>query len=293
MRLVRRMLVVAFGVAAAVFYWAVLILDFLERAMTLRELDTTWLKAAQQWIQKHPDLGTQVIPLALLVAAIASLVATHVFPLLKRQLFGKEIKIIFPNECNLEHKLGYPFKRSSTPLFSGRPRDKRSLHQFYVGIYNLNPKKTLRNVRLLIECNQYGSVLSKYLLCERTGVDTTDISPEMTDYFLIGKGIDDSDVGLFHPEINPSQEYMRFFAQMEQNPNAGFVIFGNTSNAVLLKNNGVPLTVTVFADDTPPESQDFVLNARGRVSLHTLEKRSLFQIFWPRKVVGDVVLRES
>lgn len=261
--------------------------------MTLRELDTTWLKAAQQWIQNHPDLGTQIVPLALLVAAIASLVATHVLPRLKKRLFGKEIEIIFPNECNLEHKLGHPFKRSSTPLLAGSPLGRRSLHQFFVGIYNPNRKKTLRNVRLLIECNQYGSMFSKHLLCERTGAETTDISPEMTDYFLIGKGIDDSDVGLFHPELNPSQEYMGFFAQMEQNPHAGFVIFGNTSKTVLLKNNGVPLTVTVFADDTPPESQGFVLNARGRVSLYAFEKRSLCQIIWPRKIVGEVDPRES
>jgi hypothetical protein len=160
------------------------------------------------------------------------------------------MEIVFPNECNLENKEGRPFKRSSTPIISGQPRIQKSLHQFLVGVRNPNTQKTLRNVRLLTESDTYGSVFSEYLLCERTGSECADISPQMTDYFMIGQGIDNSDKGLFHPEIDPPPAYLDFFNQMESKPYIGFVIFGTQRHPALLKNNGIHLVITAFADDT-------------------------------------------
>jgi hypothetical protein len=236
-----------------------------------------YIELAQKRLEEHYAFGTLTIPLVLLSCAVLSLAITHVMPLIQRIISRKNIEIIFPNECNLEHKFGHPFKRSSTPLISGQPRPTtKSLHQFFIGVRNPSEQKTLRNVRVLAECHTYGSFFSEYLLCERTKSQSADISPHMIDYLMLGQGIDSSDVGLFSPQINPPPSYMDFFAQMEAKPHVGFVIFGDQKYPTLLKNNGLELKISVFADDTPSESSDFVLDLRDRIRL-TRKKRQLFR----------------
>jgi hypothetical protein len=243
-------------------------LDWVGRLLAMRDLNEGFdhiRHTFEAWISHHPAIGEQIGPWVLMMAGLGSLAVVHIWPIIRSRMTASPVDIVFPNECNLEYKVGHPFKRSSTPLFSGHPLDQRSVHEFFVGVHNPNPKKTLRNVRALIECNQYGSMFSAYLLCERTSTDAADITPHMTDYFLIGKGVDSSKDGMFSPKINPSSEYMAFLKKMEQNPHAGFVVFGKGVNPLLLKNNGIPLTVTVFADDTPSVSREFVLNTRERI----------------------------
>lgn len=256
-----------FAVVAALFYWALVILDFIGRLTTARDLKN-YLELGRAWVQKHPDFSTLVVPATLLGCAVFSLAWTHAYPLLKKKFSTKSIEIVFPNECNLETKEGHPFKRSSSPLFSGRPRtNKKTLEQFFIGIYNPNSQGTLRNVRLFIECQTFSSGFSEYLICERTNSDAVDISPQMTNYFMLGQGIDDSETGMFHPRIDPDTDYLNFFDRMEGNKHIGFVIFGTQRRPALLKNNGLKLAAKVFADDTAPEECEFRLDLKDRITL--------------------------
>jgi hypothetical protein len=267
MRHLRTILAGLFAVLAASFYGAIAILDFIGRVTTAQDAKN-YIDAGRVWIQKHPDFSTLVIPSVLLACAVGSLALTHIYPLLRKKFFEKSIEFVFPNECNLETKEGHPFKRSSTPVFSGKPiPSKRSQRQFFIGVHNPSGQKTLRNVRIFVECQTFGSVFSEYLICERTRSDSADISPQMIDYFMLGQGIDDGDTVICNPRIDPNAEYMNFFGQMESNKHIAFVIFGTQRHPALLKNNGLKLVAKAFADDTPPEECEFRLDLKDRIVL--------------------------
>lgn len=267
MRHLQTILAGLFAVVAVLFFWALAILDFIGRVTTAQDVKS-YLDVGRAWIQRNPNFSTLAVPSVLLSCAVASLAVTHAYPLLKKKFSVKKIEIAFPNECNLETKEGHPFKRSSSPLFSGKPRsNKKSLHQFFIGVHNPSSQKTLRDVRLFIECQTFGSVFSEYLTCERTRSDSVDISPQMTDYFMLGQGVDESKSGIFHPRVNPDADYMSFFDPMETDKHIGFVILGVQRRPALLKNNGLKLVARVFADDTPPEECEFRLDLRDRITL--------------------------
>jgi hypothetical protein len=176
------------------------------------------------------------------------------------------VEIVYDNECNFEHKSGYPYRRTSTAILSGRPLERHSVHEFYIGVHNKSLDKSIKNVRVFAECKRYGSLFDAYLLCERTGSDAADIPPRMTDYYMLGKGVDSSDVGLSSPVANPSHEYMQLVREFED-PSLGFVIFGKDKMLMLLNYTDIEINITVFSDDEAPVVELFTLDTKKRVSL--------------------------
>jgi hypothetical protein len=239
----------------------------------------------QLWVSRHPDYASYIGPWVLMGGGLGAILISHGVPWLRANVGRKDIQIVYLNECNSEFKYAPPFKESSSPFFSGRPAPTKSMHEFSIGIHNPNSQKTLRNVRVLVECTRYGSYFDTYLICKRTGADTADISPLMTDYFLVGRGIDDSKSGMFQPVVNPQPGYLSLFHELEANAHYGFIVTGQAGRKIgLLRNNNIPLTVTAFADDVPPEVQTFVLNARERLSLYLIKRRTIISRILRRNV---------
>ncbi len=183
----------------------------------------------------------------------------------------EEIALSFPNECNANHVESL-FKRSRFPICKGNKIDRRiSIHDFYIGVQNPALRKTLRNARVVVESVSGagpGSVLHLSLLCERTGKEVVDIPPGGMDYFHFGNGHHGDDSGMFHPMIIEESAYDVLMNRIDRLAHVGFTIAGTGGRTMsLLRNNGFNLEVTAYADDVPPSSRVFVVNARERIEV--------------------------
>lgn len=194
-------------------------------------------------------------------------------PALAHLVSTSAMQIVFPNECNLPSKESL-FRRSTSPLPIGSPiQSQLSIHRFFVGVKNTS-QKTLHNVRLVLEDLSGagpGRVLNASCFCERTNRETADIPPQGMDYFLIGEGNDSSDKGIFHPAIMSKDEYQRLLHTIEARSHVGFVLQPTNARYDLLRNDGYRLHITAYADDTPPNAKELVINARELIEIFLVQ----------------------
>ena len=141
-------------------------------------------------------------------------------------------QLVFPNECNAAEVQSL-FKRSRSPLPDGHPHDGfLSVHNFYVGVQNPTPDRTLKNARVVVENMSIwnlGQILNLPLLCERTGAQTVDIPPGCMEYFLLGEGVDESDVGMSQPWLMSKSAYKKLISKLRGISAPGFTLKGLTA----------------------------------------------------------------
>lgn len=164
MRALRILLVSVFLVVAAVLHWASAILDFVGRVVTARDLDTTYLQIANDWLAKHPEFGSNVIPLLLVGLAGLSLLATHLWPRFQRWLHPITIRF---DEANPNSRF------VSWETWRKANRSDVKGWEYRVEIFN-NSGKTLKDVSAI--CEIAGEAPST-LEFSRTGERTCDIHP--------------------------------------------------------------------------------------------------------------------
>jgi class 3 adenylate cyclase len=195
---------------------------------------------------------------------------------LKDEIVVQSLAIVFLNLANSAGK-GTLFRRSWTAFPNGGPGKRRfSYHQYFVAIENKSSTKTLRGVRLVAEfiSSPLGQVLNREFPCERTGTGSADIPPKGKDYYLIGEGIDDSDVGIFNMKVVAADEYDRILADIDHREQRGIGFTLSTSRGQtysLLKNDGNKLTIRAYADDNAPATGALVINARNRIQVWLTE----------------------
>ena len=192
------------------------------------------------------------------------------------EIVVQSLAIVFLNLANSEGKESL-FRRSWNALPNGCPGKRRfSYHQYFVAVENKSSSKTLRGVRLVAETlhGLGGQILNREFPCERTGTGSADIPPKGKDYYLIGEGIDDSDAGIFHCKIVAPDEYDRILADIEQRErqHVGFILSTSKGQIYsLLKNDGYRLTISAYADDSPPAVGTLIINAKNRIQLWLTE----------------------
>jgi cbb3-type cytochrome oxidase subunit 3 len=182
------------------------------------------------------------------------------------------VELLFPDECNSAGK-DSTYRQSWTPLASGLPGPRISVHRFYVGARNPTNDRTLRNVRLVMEALRLGpgQVLNLSCMCERTQTPNVDIPPGGTEFFLIGEGIDESDAGIFRPKIMAASEYETLMQTINSHKeHSRFRLVSKTSNIPLLRNDGYKLELTAYADDIPPTAKVLTIDARNTIEFHFL-----------------------
>jgi hypothetical protein len=164
------------------------------------------------------------------------------------------------------------------PHFQTEVQGKRRFcyHQYFVAVENKSSTKTLRGVRLVAESlsGVGGLILNREFPCERTGNGTVDIPPKGKDYYLIGEGIDESVAGMFHMRVVPSDEYDRILAEvsLREKEHIGFMFSTSKQQSYsVLKNDGIRLTISAYADDNPPATAVLVINTKDRIQLWLTE----------------------
>ena len=188
-------------------------------------------------------------------------------------------ELVFPAEANLDHKQSL-FVRSWTELPSGNPIERRfSRHQLFLGVDNPPNSRTLRNLRVVIEAvSNPPHVTSLFCLCDSTRTNRTDVHPGATEYFLIGEGFDESHRGMHSPRIVNLEEYRSTLAHLKEQDrlHIGFtLLLANGHQIPLLRNDGIELNVTAYADDVPPVSVVLVLNTRTRIEMYVKSQNTL------------------
>lgn len=130
--------------------------------------------------------------------------------------------------------------------------------------------RTLRNVRLVMESLSLGpgQVLNLSCICQRTNTPSVDIPPSGIEYFLIGEGADESEAGMFRPNVMPPPEYEALLQTINAQPHSRFRLLSTTSTIPLLKNDGYKLDLIAYADDVPPTNKVLTINARNTIEFH-------------------------
>jgi hypothetical protein len=247
------------------------LLDYAGRAFAMRDLGEL-LDRFHHWASEYTGLGNAVGPWVLMGAGVASLLALHVVPPLLLRFKTVPIELHFSVEANLDHKESL-FRRSKGFLPSGLPLSLGDvcLHEYYIAVYNPSDRKTLKNVHVMVEGAGHPTIqwpTNKSLMAERTKGDSVDIPPKQTEYFFIGDYLDDSKVGMFHPEIVPEPTYIEWIAERERRKNLGVVVrFFDGGGHPLLKNDGMEVRLIAYADDTPPTERVLVVNCKTRVEI--------------------------
>ncbi|MBL6615427.1 MAG: hypothetical protein ISP45_15550 [Reyranella sp.] len=182
---------------------------------------------------------------------------------------ASDIQIEFANECNEEH-ISSQFKRSRELFASGREMDlgQVSLNEFFIGVRNLSVSRTLRNVRIVVHWiggTGPTSLVDLSLIADRTKKDVVDIPPGLTDYFLLGQNMANSNEGMFHPLIVPYHVYQEHAAERDRRKHEGLrIIYFGGKTSPILKNDGYKIQLGVYADDAAPVEATFTVNARGK-----------------------------
>jgi hypothetical protein len=109
-------------------------------------------------------------------------------------------------------------------------------------------------------------------VCDRTNTDVVDIQPKGKEYFLIGEGVDDTDVGMFHHRIMEKTEYDQLLALCDSRKHIGFILMPKDAQLSLLKNDGQTLEIAAYADDVSPSAGKITLNTRKRIELFLVDR---------------------
>lgn len=224
------------------------------------------------WASGYAGLGEAIGPWVLMGAGLTSLLALHAVPPLVRRFKTVPIELEFPIEANFDHKESL-FRRSKSFLPNGKPISLGDvcLHEYYVAVHNSSDRKTLKNVRVVVESAGHAKMqwpTNRLLMAERTKGDSVDIPPKRTEYFFLGDYMDDSKVGMFHPAIVPEQTYAEMIAERDKRQHLGVIVrfFGGGGHP-LLRNDGGEVSLIAYADDTLPTERVLVVNCKTKVEI--------------------------
>jgi hypothetical protein len=256
------------------FVWQVakIILDYAGRGFAMRDLGEL-LEKLGHWFSTQPFVGSDLAPWVLMGMGALSLVILHAIPGIRQRYKKVAIELHFPLEANHDSKDSL-FRRSTGFLPDGQPLASGDvcLHEYYIGVHNPSDRKTLKNVRVVVESAGLRSMqwpLSQSLTAERTRSDAVDIPPKRTEYFAVGDYIDHSSVGMFHPAVVSPEQYREWAKVRDARKDLGFrlILFGGHIRP-LLKNDGNEIHLAAYADDTSPTEKVLLVNCKTKMEMH-------------------------
>lgn len=200
------------------------------------------------------------------LAAVTGGAADRILPGRNRGNGG--LHIAFPNECNDDNKQT-SVKRSYVLLPAGRkPGGIYAFHQFYIGVINSSPDKTVKNVRIkVIRMNKPDHIIDEYLLVDGTNNTSIDLNGEETAYFHFADGWDHSGAAFFSPRIVPPEEFDRTVAKLKKDDYTRMRIITQKQEIPLLLNDGYRFEVALYGEDQSSTEAVFEANAKDRLEV--------------------------
>lgn len=204
----------------------------------------------------------------LLTLAIAPFVVATIRHILQRQKSVGGLSVAFPNECNDDSKQTL-VKRSVSPLPQGGPvKEKISLHEFFVGVHNNHDKKTIKNAKACLHhVSKPGQLIDEYLCVEDTNETSVDLDSGQTAYFRFAEGWDNSDAGMFSPQILPRKAYDDLLSSLHEKDHTRLRIVTNKRSLELLRNESYEVEIHIFGKDENVVPALFEINAKDRLEV--------------------------
>lgn len=222
--------------------------------------------AAQRGLQITIPETSPWLSLAFAIIGFALLVVDRVRP--EQPRIGPW-QLEFPAKANLDSVQSL-FVRAWTVYPSGAPIERTvSFVRLYLAVDNPADSKTLRNVRVVVDSiSKPDQVVDIPLFSDGNRTDRIDIAPGATEYFLLGEGCDETIRGHFAPRFVSPEEYRKILLDVDRDKHVGFKLLSARGTALsLLRNDGIRIHVSAYADDTPSLTKLFVLNTRSRIEL--------------------------
>lgn len=186
---------------------------------------------------------------------------------------SQRIEIEYPNEANIESKSStYKISTSALPQGQNTTHSTISSHLFYIGVYNPSPRTITNACISVLERSKPPHPMDAWLISKSTATTKVDIPRGRTELFLFLTGQDETDVGLFNPQIVSSEHYNVIKVTFERDRNLAGYLRGSDGQAEygvpILKNDGITFEICAYADDCEPDKATVVVNSRHRLEVH-------------------------
>lgn len=169
----------------------------------------------------------------------------------------------FDNDCNLEHKHPYPFKRQTTYFSPGDPPASMYKTEVFIAVSN-STDKTINGVNVRVHYS--GIPLSPNVVklsSEEGGSGKVDIEPEGREWFMLGYYIRPG-MAMTMPTQQYSQEQIKTI--LEQHEHYGILVpnSNKTRETPHLRNDGIKFYIQVLGENVKSTYAEFLVNTREK-----------------------------